>query len=76
MINIFMGGEGVVDGEGGSIERCLKWGGGGWGLLRDLSENIIKQGVGKGVVVRMGEGGFEGVTNPAPRKILIIHSPL
>ena len=22
------GGEGVVDGEGGSSERCLKWGGG------------------------------------------------
>ena len=22
-------GEGVVDGEGGSIEKCLKWGGGG-----------------------------------------------
>ena len=27
----FYGGEGVVDGEGGSSERCLKWGGGGWG---------------------------------------------
>ena len=24
-------GEGVVDGEGGSRERCLKWGGGGGG---------------------------------------------
>ena len=23
------GGEGVVDGEGGSSEGCLKWGGGG-----------------------------------------------
>ena len=23
----FWGGEGVVDGEGGSSERCLKWGG-------------------------------------------------
>ena len=23
------GGAGVVDGEGGSSERCLKWGGGG-----------------------------------------------
>ena len=39
-------GEGVVDGEGGSSERCLKWGGGG--SLRDLSKNILKQGVGKG----------------------------
>ena len=28
MIKIFMGG-GVVDGEGGSSEGCLKWGGGG-----------------------------------------------
>ena len=32
MIKIFIG-EGVVDGEGGSSEGCLKWGGGvvGWG---------------------------------------------
>ena len=28
-IKIFREGEGVVDGEGGSSERCLKWGGGG-----------------------------------------------
>ena len=28
MIKIFRG-EGVMDGEGGSSERCLKWGGGG-----------------------------------------------
>ena len=27
-------GEGVVDGEGGSSERCLKWGGGGLGVLK------------------------------------------
>ena len=47
IIKIFRG-EGVVDGEGGSSERCLKWGGGGWGSLRDLSKNISKQGVGKG----------------------------
>ena len=31
---------------GGSSERCLKWGGGG--SLKDLSKNILKQGVGKG----------------------------
>ena len=49
---------------GGSSERCLKWGGGG--SLRDLSKNILKQGVGKAKVVRRGEGGFEGVTTPAP----------
>ena len=40
----FLGGG--VDGEGGSSERCLKCGGGG--SLRDLSKNILKQGVGKG----------------------------
>ena len=45
MIKSFRG-EGVVDGEGDSSERCLKWGGGG--SLRDLSKNILKQGVGKG----------------------------
>ena len=51
MIKIFRGGgrgEGVVDGEGGSSEGCLKWGGGGGGSLRDLSKNILKQGVRKG----------------------------
>ena len=47
MIKIFRG-EGVVDGEGGSSEGCLKWGGGGGGSLRDLSKNILRQGVGKG----------------------------
>ena len=49
MIKLFMGrggGEEVVDGEGYSSERCLKWGG-GWSL-RDLSKNILKQGVDKG----------------------------
>ena len=30
MIKLFRGG-GVVDGEGGSSEGCLKWGGGGGG---------------------------------------------
>ena len=33
--------------RGGSSERCLKWGGGGWRSLRDLSKNILKQWVGK-----------------------------
>ena len=46
MIKIVMGG-GVVDGEGGCSEGCLKWGGGGGGSLRHLSKNILKQGVGK-----------------------------
>ena len=35
----------MADGEGDSNEGCLKWGGGG--SLRDLSKNILKQGVGK-----------------------------
>ena len=35
-----------MDGEGGSSEGCLKWGGGG--SLRDLYKNIQKQMVGKG----------------------------
>ena len=44
----------MVDGEGGSSERCLKWSGGG--SLRDLSKNILKQGVGKGKSCSQGEG--------------------
>ena len=53
MINIFMGGEGVVDGEGVAV--------------KDVK-------VGK--CESCPEGGFEGVTTPAPWKILIIQSPL
>ena len=41
-------GAGVVDGEGGSSERCLKWDGEGGGSSRDLSKNILQQGVDKG----------------------------
>ena len=36
-----------MDGEGGSSEGCLKWGGGGGGSLRDFSKNVLKQRVGK-----------------------------
>ena len=36
----------MVDGEGSSSERCLKWGGGG--SLSYLSKNILKRGMGKG----------------------------
>ena len=43
-----------MDGEGGSSERCLKWGGGG--SLRDLSKNILKQGWVKAKAVRRGRG--------------------
>ena len=45
--NFFLGGRGGGWG-GGSSERCLKWDGGGWGSLRDLYKDILKQGVGKG----------------------------
>ena len=38
----------MVDGEVGSSEGYLNWDGGGGGALRDLSKNILKQGVGKG----------------------------
>ena len=68
MINIFMGVEGVVDGEGGSSKRCLKWGSGGG----NLSTNILKQGVGKGESCSQRR-----VSKVSPAlKILIVHSPL
>ena len=44
MIKIFKG-EGWWRG-GDSSERCLKWDGGG--SLKDISKNILKQGVGEG----------------------------
>ena len=54
-----------MDGEGGSSERCLKWGGGG--SLRNLSKKTSKnRGWVKAKVVRRGGGGFEGVTTTAP----------
>ena len=37
-----------MDGEGAGSEGCLKWGGEGWGSLRDPSKDILKQGVDKG----------------------------
>ena len=63
-------------GKGGSSEGCLKWGGGKWGSSRNHSKNILKQGVGKGKSCSKGGGGFEGVTTPAPWKILIIHQTM
>ena len=33
-------------GSGGSSESCLKWGGGGWRSLRDLSKKDLKTGGG------------------------------
>ena len=64
MIKIFWGGEGGGWGWGSS-EGCLKWGGREWGLLRNLSKNILKQGWVKAKVV-VGRRGFEGVTTPDP----------
>ena len=45
MIKIFKGG-GVVDGEGGSIERCLKWGGGVGGVIKGSFQKLLKTGGG------------------------------
>ena len=42
----------MVDGEGGSSERCC----GGGGVINGHSKSILKQGVGKGKVVRRGRG--------------------
>ena len=44
-IKIFRGGRGGGWGEGVAVKGAC---GGGWGSLRDLSKNILKQGVGKG----------------------------
>ena len=43
----------------GTSERCLKCGGGGVGSLRDVSKNILKQGVGKGKNCLLGRGGLK-----------------
>ena len=70
-----MGGEGVVDGEEGSSEKCLKWSGGG--VIKRSFQKHLKTGVGKDESCSSEGGGFEGATTPVPppRKILIIHSP-
>ena len=57
-----------MNGEGVSSERCLKWGGGGWGSLRDLSKNILKQEVGKGKSCSLGEGVLKASPPLPPRK--------
>ena len=44
----------MVDGEGESSERCLKWGGGG--SLRDLSKISKHRGWVKAKVVHWGRG--------------------
>ena len=55
----------MVDGEGGSSEGCLKWGGGGGESLRDLSKNVLNRGWVKAKVVRKGEG-LLNVSPPLP----------
>ena len=48
----------------------------GWlgvGVIKRSFQKDLKTGWVKAEVVRKGKGGFEGVTTPAPRKILIIH---
>ena len=74
--NFYGGGGGARGGrwEGGSSERCLKWGGGGE-PLRDLSKNILKQGWAKAKVVRRGEAVLKMLPSlpPPPPKILIVH---
>ena len=45
MIKIFRE-EGVVDGGGVISERCLKWGGGGWGVIKGAFQKHLKTGGG------------------------------
>ena len=42
----FLGGGGVVDGLGGSIEGYLKWGSGGWGVIKGSFQKRLKTGGG------------------------------
>ena len=42
MIKIFR----VVDKEGGSSERCLKWGGRAWGVIKGSFQKHLKTGGG------------------------------
>ena len=42
MIKIFMGEAGMVDGEGGSSEKCLKWDGGGWEVIEGSFQKHLK----------------------------------
>ena len=38
----------MVGGEENSSERCLKWGGGGWGVIKGSFVKHLETGVGKG----------------------------
>ena len=52
-------------------EGYFKWG--GRGSLKGFLQKHLKTGVGIGKSCSQGGCGFEGVTTPAPQKILIIH---
>ena len=54
-----------MDGEGGSNEGCLKWGGGG--SLRIFTKTSKNRGWVRAKVVCRGKG-FEGVSTPVPRE--------
>ena len=45
-----------MDGEGGNSEGCLKWGGGGMGVIKGSFQKHLKQGVGKGKSCSWGGG--------------------
>ena len=64
MIKIFSG-EGVVDREGCSSERCLKWDGGGGGHKGIFPKTSQNRGWVKAKVVRRGEGVLK-VSPPLP----------
>ena len=61
-----------MDRKGGCSEGWLEVEWWGWGSLRDLFKNILKQEVGKAKVVREGERGLK-VSPHLPPKILITH---
>ena len=52
----------MVDGEGATVKDARR---GWWGSMRDLSKNILKQGVVKAKVVPRGEGVLK-VSPPLP----------
>ena len=60
----------MVDGEGGSSEGCLKWGG---GVIKGSFEKHLKIGGGQRQKLFAGEGDLK-VSPPLPQKILIIHN--
>ena len=60
----------MVDGEGGSSERCLKWGGGGGGHQEIFPKTSQNRGWVKAKVVRRGRkvSKVSPPLPPPPRK--------